>query len=257
MLGARIVGVIANAAEVADLVSGARTATERLLENIVGLDDGSASAPSRLPGWTRGHVLTHLARNADAQVRLLEGALRAIRVEQYEGGALGRQREIDEGARRPVQVLVNDVTAAAERLSNLWDRMTPEAWDRPAAGLIAGERPAWATVWSRWGEIEYHHVDLGIGFRPEDWSSTFVERVLTRTLPRFTEQLKEPMALRITVTDEASSVAYGPHDAATEMSGPSYALVAWVTGRAGPWLDLIHCQRAGKRVPLPNVRAWA
>ena len=30
-----------------------------------GLTDDAARAPSRLPGWTRGHVLTHLARNAE------------------------------------------------------------------------------------------------------------------------------------------------------------------------------------------------
>ena len=31
-------------------------------------------APSALPGWTRAHVLTHLARNADAMVNLLTWA---------------------------------------------------------------------------------------------------------------------------------------------------------------------------------------
>lgn len=43
-----------------------REAQERLLLRVAGLDDGAMRAPSRLPGWTVGHVLTHLARNADA-----------------------------------------------------------------------------------------------------------------------------------------------------------------------------------------------
>ncbi|MEV0474381.1 maleylpyruvate isomerase N-terminal domain-containing protein, partial [Streptomyces prunicolor] len=30
--------------------------------------NASVAEPSRLPGWSRGHVLAHLARNADALV---------------------------------------------------------------------------------------------------------------------------------------------------------------------------------------------
>ncbi|MET0910545.1 MAG: maleylpyruvate isomerase N-terminal domain-containing protein, partial [Ilumatobacteraceae bacterium] len=45
-----------------------------------------AELPSLLPGWTRGHVLTHIARNADSFVRLLEAAGRGEVVTQYAGG---------------------------------------------------------------------------------------------------------------------------------------------------------------------------
>jgi hypothetical protein len=40
-------------------------ATERLLDGLDGLSDVQVAGPSLLPGWTRGHVLTHLARNAE------------------------------------------------------------------------------------------------------------------------------------------------------------------------------------------------
>lgn len=50
-----------------------REATERLLTAVARLDNASVAEPSRLPGWSRGHVLAHLARNADALVNVLEG----------------------------------------------------------------------------------------------------------------------------------------------------------------------------------------
>jgi maleylpyruvate isomerase len=40
--------------------------TEQLLATARSLDPGSIGDPSLCPGWTRGHVLTHIARNADA-----------------------------------------------------------------------------------------------------------------------------------------------------------------------------------------------
>ena len=50
-----------------ELLGAVRTSTAAL---VTALQDGSWSdadvrAPSLLPGWSRGHVLTHIARNAD------------------------------------------------------------------------------------------------------------------------------------------------------------------------------------------------
>jgi maleylpyruvate isomerase len=48
--------------------------TDRLLATVDGLDDAALRAPSLLPGWTRAHVLTHIARNADGLVNLVTWA---------------------------------------------------------------------------------------------------------------------------------------------------------------------------------------
>jgi maleylpyruvate isomerase len=118
---------IADLTEVAELVAGADSELERLLADIRALGDDETKAPSALQGWTRGHVLTHLARNADAQGRLLNGALRNERVEQYHGGLAGRAAEIERGADRPAAALVDDVERSAERLAATWEQMTSEA----------------------------------------------------------------------------------------------------------------------------------
>ena len=43
-----------------------REATQRLLGATMGLSDDEWQAPSRLAGWTRAHIATHIARNAEA-----------------------------------------------------------------------------------------------------------------------------------------------------------------------------------------------
>lgn len=56
-----------------------RATTVLLRDTISVTDDQWRGGPSRLPGWSRGHVATHLARNADAFTRLVNGVRVAYR----------------------------------------------------------------------------------------------------------------------------------------------------------------------------------
>ena len=47
---------------------------------LAGLDDAGARSASLLPGWTVGHVLTHLARNADGMLHLVDWAASVLAV---------------------------------------------------------------------------------------------------------------------------------------------------------------------------------
>ena len=58
----------------------------RLALTLAGVTDTDARRPSLLPGWSVGHVLTHLARNADSHVRMLEAAAVGEVADQYPGG---------------------------------------------------------------------------------------------------------------------------------------------------------------------------
>jgi maleylpyruvate isomerase len=60
-------------------------ATTRLLVTAKTLSDADVLAPSDLPRWTRRHVLTHVARNADSLVNRLTSA--ATGVEDPRGAA--------------------------------------------------------------------------------------------------------------------------------------------------------------------------
>src|SRR6478752_1176141 len=59
------------------------------------LGDQDVQAASELPGWTRGHVLAHLAGIANAMARQAEFAARGESIELYDGGFEGRTRAIE------------------------------------------------------------------------------------------------------------------------------------------------------------------
>jgi maleylpyruvate isomerase len=164
------------------LVAGATAAHERLGTTIAGLTDDVARRPSLLPDWTVGHVLTHIARNADSHVRLLEGALVGETRTQYPGGTEQRAADIETGSGRPAEQLVADVRDSALRLEATWAAMTEAAW---RGGGVFDDRTPWPApliVAHRWREVEVHHADLGLGYGPQDWPDDYVATELARQL---------------------------------------------------------------------------
>jgi maleylpyruvate isomerase len=141
---------------------------------IASMSDADARAASMLPGWSRGHVLTHIARNADGNADMVEGAIRGEVVKQYPGGAEQRSRDIEAGADRPLVELAADVDRAQARLVVAWDRMPDDAWERTGDAMASGLRPISAGVYSRVREISVHHVDLGLGYAPHDMPSDWI-----------------------------------------------------------------------------------
>ena len=57
-------------------------ATRRLVRTADGLSDDQYAEPSALPGWTRAHVLAHLALNAEGLAGALTGIVEGERVER-------------------------------------------------------------------------------------------------------------------------------------------------------------------------------
>jgi maleylpyruvate isomerase len=163
-------------------------AHRRLWSTAKSIDDETARQPSRLPGWTIGHVLTHIARNADGHVRGLEGALRGEEVPRYAGGSQQRDGEIDEGAMRTANALARDVEESARRLEETWSRSDAAGW--PNADLFAGDRfPTTGSPLRRLREVEVHHVDLVLGYEVTDWPEEYVEWELPTALARLPERL--------------------------------------------------------------------
>lgn len=165
-------------------IEGCLRAHRRLLEDIDGLTDDQARCPSLLPDWSVGHVLTHLARNADSFSRRLEGAARGEVVDQYPGGYARRASDIAAGAGRPATELVADVEESAYRLEAIFVGLPPEAWDHPTRDVSGAERPARALPFRRWREVVVHHSDLGLGYTVDQWPDGLVSRWLPQELER-------------------------------------------------------------------------
>jgi maleylpyruvate isomerase len=172
--------VLVPEADIARVVDAHR----RLLGAIAGLDDQAVGRASLLPGWTVGHVLTHVARNADSHVRRAEAAIRGEVVDQYEGGVDGRAAEIEGGSARPAAEIAEDVRRSAMAVEEAWRALPAGAWTgrtRDAGGM---ERPLFELPARRWQEVEVHLVDSGAGVTHRDWPDEFVLEWLPRTRER-------------------------------------------------------------------------
>jgi maleylpyruvate isomerase len=167
-------------------VKGCVGAQATLLAAIAGLTDDEARGPSRLPGWSVGHVLTHLARNADSVVWRLEGAALGELRDQYPGGLEQRAGDIDAGAGRPAAELVTDVRVSAGAVERVMHDLPLAAWDalsRTSRGVVEDSREV---VLSRWREVVVHHGDIGLG--PVPFPPALVDVWLPRELPRLAER---------------------------------------------------------------------
>lgn len=161
---------------------------QRLLATARRVDDATAQQPSRLPGWTVGHVLTHLARNAAGHARRLEGALQGKDVPRYVGGSEQRDGEIEEGASRMAKALVRDLEVSTQHLEAVWERSEQAGW--PNAQMLGDDHfPTTGSPLRRLREVEVHHVDLGLGYGVTDWPREYVQWDLPTTLARIPERL--------------------------------------------------------------------
>ena len=144
-------------------IAGCVRAHADLLADLEGLTDAQARGPCALPDWTVGHLLTHIARNADSVVRRLEGSARGEVLDQYEGGFEGRRADIETGAHRPAAELVADVRTTAAAAERAMAALPDVAWDARSRTVRGTEEDARAVVFSRWREVAVHHGDLGSG----------------------------------------------------------------------------------------------
>jgi maleylpyruvate isomerase len=149
-------------------------ATDRLLRTVGSLGELDIRAPSLLPGWTRAHVIAHVARNAEALANLLRGARTGTPAAAY-ASQEARDAAIEEGARRPHTVLLPELIDSAGLFRREAFAVPDWAWDEPVRVLSGAEFPAAEVLVRRLVEVEVHHVDLGAGYGWRDWPPAFTE----------------------------------------------------------------------------------
>src|ERR1700722_15458099 len=160
-------------------------AVELVLETTAALSDEQVSEASGLPGWSRGHVLTHIARNADGLRNLLTWAKTGQETQQYASLA-AREADIEAGASRSAAALGADIASSARAFTDLAGELPPDAWLVDVKMITGRELPAWAVLSQRLFEVQVHHVDLNAGYRPADWPEWFVTGELDRSAGRAT-----------------------------------------------------------------------
>lgn len=205
-------------------------ATDLLLATAQRLDEDAMKVTSLCDGWSRGHVLAHIARNADALTNLLVWASTGDESYMYPS-AEARAADIDAGAHRPADEIVEDVRTSAARFSSAITQVPEDGWERQVRtgpGGSGATIPARRVVWLRLREVELHHVDLDAGYGPADWPAPFVSRALAESLRAVGRRDGVP-AFTAVVGDTREPVGGGSDELIVR--GGAAAMLGWLTGR--------------------------
>ncbi|MET7686091.1 maleylpyruvate isomerase family mycothiol-dependent enzyme [Streptomyces sp. NPDC005423] len=199
-----------------------RDATERLLTAAAALDGATVTHPSGLPDWSRGHVLAHLARNADALVNVLEGR-------PMYASADARDLDIERDAPRPLDAHLADLRESAARFQSAGAAPAAD-WSRTVELRNGVVDSASRVPFRRWIEVELHHVDLGIGYELEDVPPEFTERESSFLAERFAGHPDVP-ATHLSDGTRAWRTGRAADEPEVSVTGRPADLLGWLCGR--------------------------
>lgn len=201
-------------------------------ENVAGgLDDARLREPSRLAGWSRGHILSHLARNADALVNLLAWARTGVESRMYATPG-DREAGINAGAGRGLAEQLADLTSSGSRFLRAAGAV-PEA-RRSFCVLSAQGRqiPAHEVPWLRVREVWLHLVDLDAGYDIDAVPDAIAWELAKDVAAWMTSRTTATVDLHV---DGCGSVRLGPGPSpGGSITGSPQQVAGWLTGRAGP-----------------------
>jgi maleylpyruvate isomerase len=228
-------------------IDDVKASTAALEHTIAALTDSQVREPSLLPGWTRGHVLTHIARNADGFVNLCTWARTGQPRPMY-ASREARDATIEAQSSRPAAELRADVSESSERFLAAVAELDGDQWDAEVVIGSGGARvPAAALPFLRRTEVEIHHVDLNLDYTLAHWPEDFVEAMLDEVARESTVRHTYEGCVLVANEDEGRWVIAG---GGPEVSGPPPALLGWMVGRSNG--VGLHCETGS----LPRQGSW-
>lgn len=204
--------------------------TERLLATAAELTEETVRAPSLCEGWTRAHVLSHVARNAEALARLCRAGLTGTAETMYAADDV-RDADVETGAGLAVAELVAAVRATAESLTPLLARVGAAGRDlegRTVERTPGGRRvPVDRAPFLRLREVVVHHVDLDAGFSFADVPPGLAQLLLDNAMRTLREHPAAPSVKIRTVEGDVHVVG----DGAAYVTGSRAGVLLWLLRR--------------------------
>lgn len=217
--------------------------TSLLMGTAAGLDDESIQVASLCQGWTRAHVLSHLARNADALGNLVSWAVTGTPRAMYVSPE-AREADIEAGSTRGAEEILTDLEDSAARFASAATGLAgaPEQVEVEMRGgrkVLGAQLPTLRLM-----EVVFHHVDLEAGYTFADADPGFVKRATSVAVGRFSARDQPPsITLR---SDEGDRWSIG--DGAQEITGSNAALLLWLARGDDA--------RVSSEAPLPGLPSW-
>ena len=219
-------------------------ASQRLIRTVDRLDEAAWAAPSGLPGWSRAHVVAHLALNAEGLSGALSGIVSGEQIPMY-ASQEARDRDIEDLAQEGPSTLRTRLLGSITDLGDAIAAVPEDAWETRIERVPGGRTFRAASVpGMRLREVEIHHADLAAGYGHADWTPEFAAGVVDSMARR--EAWDEPFTAEATDTGRSWTFGSGP---GPRVRGTTAALAWWLTGRDGEELTSDDGE-------LPGIEAW-
>jgi maleylpyruvate isomerase len=217
--------------------------TSLLVSTSAGLDDETIRVASLCDGWTRAHVLSHIARNADALGNLVGWAVTGTPRAMYDSPD-SRDADIAAGATRAAQEIFTDLNDSAARFASAAEGLggAPEKAEVEMRGGRVVRGAQLPTL--RLMEVVFHHVDLDAGYTFAGADPGFVKRAITIAVERFRSRGQVPSITMHGEDDETWTLG----DGAQNVRGTNATLLLWLARGQGDGLT--------SAASLPVLPSW-
>jgi maleylpyruvate isomerase len=214
------------------------------------LDEAALGAPSALPGWTRRHLLAHVAANADALGNLVHWAATGEPTPMYSSPA-GRAAGIERGAQLPDAELGGWLRRAAQGLDEAMAALSDEQWRAPVLTAQGRTVPATEVPWLRAREVYVHAVDLATGLSFAGLPAGFCTALCDDAVAKRAAAQASGPALVVEAVDTGRRWELpGQGEGGTvTLAGPLAEITAYLTGRA-------HTLATAGGEPAPVLGPW-
>lgn len=207
-----------------------RTGTDQVCRLAEDLPDDAFARPSALPGWTRAHVIGHLARNAEALGRLCAWAASGVETPMY-SSLEQRDADIEASTRLAPSALRAQLTSTAAELEQALDGLDAAGWAAPVRSALGREISGIEVPWMRVREVWFHAVDLEAGVAIADFPPALVDALLTDVVTMVSNKPGCP-AVQLRANDRDRVWQLGP-EGGSIIEAPAADLLVWSSGR-GP-----------------------
>lgn len=139
--------------------------------------------PTALPGWSRRHVIAHVAANADALHNLVRWAATGVPTPMYTSPA-ARAAQIEAALTMPDPDLESWLRESASGLTSAIDDLNDAQWMSQVVTAQGRTADATEIPWLRAREVWVHAIDLDSGLRFGDLPTDFLEALVGDVLAR-------------------------------------------------------------------------
>jgi maleylpyruvate isomerase len=201
---------------------------QRLLRTVDSLRADQWTEPSLLPGWSRAHVVAHLALNAEGLAGAVDGLAHEQVVPIYASNER-RDGDIEELAQADPADIRERLFSGSQQLRDALGTLDGNQWDGSVRRLPDGPHwPVASVPGTRRREVEIHHADVEAGYTRADWPADFCIDLLDGVTVTHANSPDSPV-FTVRATDTVRTWTVGAEEPVVE--GTAADLGWWLTGR--------------------------